>query len=918
MCLYVIAFMLLVIPFAFRVNTASAVYLSDGARQNGNSGGWNLPADMGKCVTGIAADGILTIDESIKSRPDCIARTWPAYSTQAACGSKSGHDAHFWANTCVANDGTPISLNGLDRTAAMCNQAAIAAGKTSGTWAPACTSSWQYMGRDLKADNGFCYGSMRLAGYTVDTCPITTPGYSWDSINGRCLYAYGIKGVINGDVKDLSGALLFSAGDTVDLSIYDTMGQCLLNIGGSSRAGWNNYTTKTGTNADHGATMPEGLVAGNWDCLRCHNSTTQHNGYAERWKETYLKTGHRNMLRKVTAGQKWSGPCPEGQTPNRAGLCVYAGDGTNSINWIDGTIHVEGTDRQLFYIFGDWMAPNPTAVYANPAGGLITNGYNCASCHATGWSNPAAGLCSKSSKLTSADCTAAEGIWYPSAGVQGVDGEEPQKSFPGITGITGKWDQDGIVCSRCHAATWPAVYSGTTAITATHDRSTAIGGAATTNLCFGCHQSLATNYTTGDKILDPVQIPTGGSHGAVWAREFNGHVLGNQFLNSPHGAFKGAVVPNSLGKYDLVSGGTFGTTFGDIFCRNNSADGTPNATGAILTTNVDGTKIRTSVQCTTAGGTWWIGQSQGSCSTCHDVHQSLVPEVGAAEPIRRECIDCHADKADLSKINHISGTGTPLEHGTRSCEVCHMPKPTSEGFPMHLWRINTASAYDTFPSQAEFYGGICSKNPMAPDTGYPVNTTPELCAADLSGNGQPGVWTAAVKDRRAKAVSDITYANAVWVDIDLACGQCHGGSKGPSAAKVGVPYMDKATLAYVAVNTHMNEGYNVAPKASMELAARDRSPEVSGIQIYTGDTVAVTDTSLDLNGDLSSIQVAWGDSTSVTIAPGDTATHTYSSTGDKTITLTATDSEGLKSIASRSVSVMFPPSGGGSMIIIKR
>ncbi len=899
-----IAFILLVIPFAFGVSTTWAVYLSDGASQNGNTGGWNLPEDMGRCVTAIAADGTMIIDETIKSRPVCISRIFSVFKTQASCGSASNNRAHFWANTCVADDGSRISLDGLDRTAAMCNQAAIAAGKAYGTWAPACTSSWQYMGRDLKGDNGFCYGRMRLADYTVDTCPITKPGYSWDTTNGRCLYAYGIKGVIDNDVQGLSGAIIFSAGDTVDLSVYDTMGKCLLNIGGTSRAGWNNYTTKTGTVTDHGVTMPQGLVTGNWNCLRCHNSTSQNNGYAERWKETYLKTGHRNMLRKVTAGKNWAGPCPEGQTPNEAGLCVYASDGTNSINWANGTIHVDGSDRELFYIFADWMAPNPTAVYANPAGGMVTNGYNCASCHATGWSDPAAGLCSKSSKLTSADCTGAGGTWYPSTGVQGVVGEEPQKSFPGITGITGNWDQDGILCSRCHAATWPAVYSGTTAITATHDSSAAIGGAATTKLCFGCHQSLATDYATGDKILDPVQIPTGAGHGANWAREFNGHVIGNQFLNSPHGAFKGAVVPNSLGKYDLVSGGIFGTTFGDIFCRNNNNDGTPNATGAKLTTNVDGTKISNSDQCATAGGTWWIGQSQGSCSTCHDVHQSMVPEVGAAEPIRRECVDCHDDKADLSKINHPSGAGTPLALGILSCEVCHMPKPTSEGFPMHLWRINTDSAYDTFPSQAAFYGGICSKNPMAPDTGYPVNTTPALCAADLSGDGNPGVWTAAVKDRRAKTASDITYADAVWVDIDLACGQCHGGSRGPTGVANKAPYMDKATLAEVAVNIHLNNGYEVAPKASMELTAEDRRQEVSGIQIYTGDTVIVTDTSMDLNGDISLIKVDWGDTTSVTIAPGGTATHTYSSTGDKTLTLTATDSEGLKSIASRSVSVI--------------
>ena len=116
--------------------------------------------------------------------------------------------------------------------------------------------------------------------------------------------------------------------------------------------------------------------------------------------------------------------------------------------------------------------------------------------------------------------------------------------------------------------------------------------------------------------------------------------------------------------------------------------------------------------------------------------------------------------------------------------------------------------------------------------------------------------------------------------------------------------MDKASLADVAANTHLNEGHNVVPAASMVLTAEDRRPEVSGMQVYTGDTVTVTDTSLDFNGDLSSIKVTWGDSTSVTIAPGGTATHTYNSTGGKTITLTATDSEGFMSIATKAVSVV--------------
>ncbi len=50
------------------------------------------------------------------------------------------------------------------------------------------------------------------------------------------------------------------------------------------------------------------------------------------------------------------------------------------------------------------------------------------------------------------------------------------------------------------------------------------------------------------------------------------------------------------------------------------------------------------------------------------------------------------------------------------------------------------------------------------------------------------------------------YNDAVWVDIDLACGQCHGGgiSKDSPAfpAKTGIVYFTKATLGAVAKEYH--------------------------------------------------------------------------------------------------------------------
>jgi hypothetical protein len=44
--------------------------------------------------------------------------------------------------------------------------------------------------------------------------------------------------------------------------------------------------------------------------------------------------------------------------------------------------------------------------------------YSCAACHTTGWSNNdgVAGICSLSSKTTSAACATAGGTWYPMIG----------------------------------------------------------------------------------------------------------------------------------------------------------------------------------------------------------------------------------------------------------------------------------------------------------------------------------------------------------------------------------------------------------------------------------------------------------------------------------------------------------------------
>jgi hypothetical protein len=110
------------------------------------------------------------------------------------------------------------------------------------------------------------------------------------------------------------------------------------------------------------------------------------------------------------------------------------------------------------------------------------------------------------------------------------------------------------------------------------------------------------------------------------------------------------------------------------------------------------------------------------CTGCHDVHTSTV---AGEKPFAEECTACHAK--DVSKMAHPGGVGTPLENTAdpmESCETCHMPGG------VHLFRINSDAAYSTLPMPAALSSTV-----------------------------------------NANATAD----GAVWVDLDHACGQCHGG-----------------------------------------------------------------------------------------------------------------------------------------------
>ncbi|MEK6528274.1 MAG: carboxypeptidase regulatory-like domain-containing protein [Nitrospirota bacterium] len=910
--LLIAAYFALAISLMFTGN-AGAKYMSDGAVPDG-SGGWITPNDM-VCIVGVHADGTLDVADGVTNARDCIYLQTGTMNggtpfnltgmiNQNDCTKTglAGNDGakHSWATTFCT-----LPLTGLDRTQKMCEG-------IGGTWITTgkCVAhSRQFRGQDANGtplafgsgsegtdasqNAGFCYTKMRT-GIAVAICPSTT-GQTWGtgtatSIDAfgyptsatapaNCTYDYGVNGAIDTALTKTDGTT-YPAGTSLNLSTLGaTMGDCLAN--GASWANWIPAGTTAAIGSIIGMTFDLTRQAAyvTEGCLHCHSSVTQYNGPAERWKDSYLLTGHKNMLRKVTPGHEWAGP--DG--------VVYTGAAYGqTLDFLNAQATGSYGTLPLLYIFGDWMAPAPAALYTviQKAGSVAkynggTGDYSCAPCHAVGWSNtdPTKGICTLSSKTTELACTGAGGTWTPLTGVQaigtpGYAAKQPGDSFPGVNfGTAGQWDVDGIQCSRCHNATVPSVTAAQIAASAfpqtfsttSHHGNTPAGpsGAWATKLCFSCHQSIAKelNGTGANADLNhPEAIPVkNAATSPAYVPEFSGHVLGGSFLNSPHGQFTGTITPNSLGKYDIVDGGTYASTFKGYTCWQSSTSNSPAKTKA------DGTEIKDKATCEGLYGAGaWRPDTQGNCTTCHDIHQSLF--VAGQEGLRKECNNCHenaeyaadvpaANQVNAATVHHRKTSNTPFDTSlyVNACEVCHMPKATSRGFPMHLWRINTDPAYSTFPTAAEF-----------------------------------GIGAAATL-KNGRAAADGTYANAVWVDLDYACGQCHGGGSNSTdnPPKPGSPWFPKSVLAMFAGGMHNP----------------DLAPVAGAACVWTANTwtMDVTNTSTDdgpdadmLPGDgdaLLQIDVDWGDGSAKSYGSAGTAfNHVYSATGTFTVSLTATDS----------------------------
>ena len=567
-------------------------------------------------------------------------------------------------------------------------------------------------------------------------------------------------------------------------------------------------------------------------CLGCHSGPLL--GTAGN-KTSYLLTGHKNVGRKVagtpytwnlgsygnmanfktTGNYWWTGPTGQ----------VYVTDSATTgdvINWTNGTLvpgplnsHLVDGTTPIWYIgIAGWMLESPFPGLMYDAG--KSDASLCGKCHVTGWNDTSAYTTSNAAPYTSLFLATSQPDASTKAQLSGW-GDLAGDPAPA------QWVLDGVQCTQCHDQT-PSTTTGGVAMDAV--AWPASGSAPnyenTTELCTGCHQDDAAPKST-DKYVDgtvPVSIVTpvnqkialllrtsssapnfSGGHGEV----------SPQFFNSPHGRYTG-----TSGSYNGGARGQFGTT---VYT-------TPSGVQTTILTQLAATyedpnqiwqpSAYSSLFKNSVSGDMMEGRNYGCAMVCHDPHITTVDAVNA-QPMQIGCngytytssgvaviaalsrgranhhysgaptgfnpaqgsiqpaaaYNCHQSNntsgvtaagqplgIDITQINHPVGIGTPLgntsgdpSQANDACVICHMPRPDNGDFATtstartHLFRINTNASYSTFPA-------------------YTSNTSGTL------GPNNNGVST---EPNTANDGSSFPGPNAVWIDLNLACGQCHGG-----------------------------------------------------------------------------------------------------------------------------------------------
>jgi hypothetical protein len=812
-------------------------YLTDGTKEVGAN--YSNPGD-GVCVVGLKLDGTLDVNTLIDNYKDCVVYTNATIrtnATQAACLGGTGNTdgfKHAWsASICVDGSGNPISRVDLDNTVGMCSSkggtvistgVCVAYGwvymnSKAGEAIPyrSTVSPAGYKGRTAADNLGFCYTSMRMTSvpYDIASCP------SQNNIGLTCA----------------GGANLGKVCTVANQAVDCPASTCGPNTGWAYGTDGVSYQSQTSYDAGLGwswnATAPA-------QCLYAYGTKGYVNAALTKADNTQVAAGTYVDLTAFTTqgdclanGGSWDNWLPTlgGTAPGATAVAVATAPSPSTIMKLD-----------------------PLTALASGGGQFYSGtGAVCQKCHAD-------------QSRSYAERTKPG---FPETGHKLAGDTDPARWDP-----SPQWGLKGVQCEVCHATGKPTqqdvgvvVYPNRTGTNAGLPRA-ASGhnqteyGSHVTGVCYNCHGTPTVPATGNPAAV----IPVASGDFAPTAKGLA--PIANQFLNSPHAKYTGTsatveVVSSRDGAGAKVN---YGSTFVGYICRSTNAVGG----GSILTTvyqngvagRIPNLDTLTNPDCTNVGdgsatsgaatspgvGAFWVKEGeaastangvaygasdQGNCMTCHDVHWALNSTAPGAEPLRRECTTCHshpaseasvtsAPQSDLNTINHLGGAGTPLANAATdpnsACESCHMPKSNvaaGTGAPMHLWRISSSATYTTMGAT------------------------------------------------KANTAADGTYADAAWVDVDHACGQCH--SHGGSA-----PQYTTAQLAAVAKGMH---------------SAAATTYAVTFTAVVTGVHVAV-DATVDCGGTCPTLTYdwSWGDGTAN--GTGDPAAHDYATAGAKTITLT--------------------------------
>jgi len=702
------------------------------------------------------------------------------------------------------------------------------------------------------------------------------PGVSWDGVTG-----HATTGQVN-----LAGGV---AGDPNMVSSWDLYGISCSKCHGVAV-----------DNTSHGGVPPFTTAANYGGHNNGFTGTSSGSGYCS-------VPDMQNSAACTAAGGTWlTTACSDGVSLTQ-GACVAAGKtwtfascSTNSLTSTAGTLPVNGLPVPQAYC----SAPTPSTSYATSAACIAVAG--------AVWTDVT------STFGTSGACTGAGYTWdgvaskcntcYVPNGKTAV-ACAAQNVSPLSTTFTNAYATDVDSCVDAGGGQWT-------------DNKTQ-RGQIITSVCLGCHRqenkglpytngSCSVGYTGSTGYDQGACVAAGGTwtdnggglpvlvgayHSTV---TFPSHKHGNEYANSPHGKY--------TGKFANLATAPFGY-------------GGPNIWGSFFIGGADGDTAN-------------LGSG---CTGCHNVHKSTNETANPAGEAVKQCNDCH--HKNLALINHPSGPSTPLYNladPVTACAKCHMPGGE------HFFRINADPSYKTFPAASTIVSGV----------NVPANTAP-----------------------------DGTFTNAVWIDLDLACGQCHGGgtsnvattgtvAKGSASLTVAnasgllvnekirvagaysykglvngvATYADLdsyitaingntvtlagtagngVTNAVVTQNATSSSGsyFTKAQLATYAAGIHNDKPVALFTAMYgaDGSTVNVDASASNCSGSLSNCAVFdwnWGDATAH--GSGVTSSHSYTTPGTYTITLTVTQYGFAPGIATRSFvayAVANPPSASGTCTV---